>query len=490
MTRLTSLLLLLGLALLPDVLRAEGGSNWPQFRGPDGSGLAVPEGARLPLHFGPGKNVLWQTPLPPGLSSPCIWGGRIFLTGYDPKTKELLTLCLDRRDGKVLWRRAAPARKIERVQATSSPATGTPASDGERVYVYFGSFGLLCYDFAGKELWRLPLPTPATRFGSGTSPVVAGEVVLLKCQGYPSSLLAVNGRTGAVVWKRERLPYDVGYSLPLVRRGKGSAEVVVHGERGVKAFDLAGGKDRWSLSGLFGAAIPTPIEADGLLFIVSQYPGGDQDDRLKVPPFDELLKKYDKDKDGQISREEAKGIILYSRDGETRGGDLKLSDFFSALDLNRDGKISRFEWSLARLMAGRIDNTLLAVRPDPAGKKPTVVWRDKKALPEVSSPLHYRGRLYLVKHLGIVSCLEAKTGKLLYRKRLGATGLYYASPVAGDGKVYFASTRGVVVVLDGSDATGKVLARNDLGESLAATPAPVDGVLYVRTDKHLFAFKE
>jgi outer membrane protein assembly factor BamB len=357
------------------------------------------------------------------------------------------------------------------------------------VYVYFGSFGLLCYDFAGKELWQVPLPIPATRWGSASSPVVAGELVLLKCQGLHSALLAVNARTGAVVWKRERLPYDVGPSAPLLRRGKGSAEVVVHGERGVKAFDLASGKDRWSLGGLFGAAIPTPIESEGLLFIVSQFPGGDRDDRLKLPDFNELLKKYDKDKDGYLSRDEVKGIILYSRDGVTKEGDIKLIDFFSALDVNRDGKISRFEWSMARFFAGRIDNSLLAVRPDPAGKKPTIVWRDKDSLPEVSSPLCYRSRLYLVKHLGIVSCLEAKTGKLLYRKRLGATGLYYASPVGGDGKVYFASTRGVVVVLD-AGGKFKVLARNDLGEPLGATPAPVDGVLYVRTDSKLYAFKE
>src|SRR5581483_6631653 len=121
---------------------------WPQFRGPDGTG-AAPDGPTLPIRFGPTENVIWKTPLPVGHSSPCIWGDRIFLTGFDPEAKKLETLALDRRTGEILWRRAAPAKTIERVHEISNPATSTPAADGERVYVYFGSFGLLCYDFAG-----------------------------------------------------------------------------------------------------------------------------------------------------------------------------------------------------------------------------------------------------------------------------------------------------------------------------------------------------
>ena len=147
--------------------------------------------------------------------------------------------------------------------------------------------------------------------------------------------------------------------------------------------------------------------------------------------------------------------------------------------------------SLARLATGFLSNTLLAVRPGVKGAMSSkdIAWTEKNSLPEVSTPLCYQGRLYLVKHLGILSCLDAKTGKLHFRQRLGAGGMYYASPVAGDGKVYVPSLRGVVVVLKASDKL-EVLARNDLGEAIGATPAALDGVLYVRTDRHLYAFKE
>jgi outer membrane protein assembly factor BamB len=124
-------------------------ARWPQFRGPDGLGVA-PEGMRLPAEFGPSRHVVWQVELPPGHSSPCIWGGRIFLTGFDRASQRLETLCLDRGTGRVLWRRPAPAHKIEHVHRVSSPAASTPACDGRRVYVYFGSCGLLGDDRDGK----------------------------------------------------------------------------------------------------------------------------------------------------------------------------------------------------------------------------------------------------------------------------------------------------------------------------------------------------
>jgi outer membrane protein assembly factor BamB len=484
-------LVILGLALAPAVGRSADKESacWPQFRGPDAGGLAA-DGVKLPLRFGPTRNVLWKTALPDGMSSPCVWGDRIFLTGFDRKARRLETLCVDRSTGAVLWRRTAPESKIEHVHKLSSPATGTPATDGQRVVVYFGSYGLLCYDRTGKELWKKELPTPMTRFGSGTSPVLAGGLVLFKCQGFRPSLLALDPATGAVVWKHDPMPFDPGYSVPLVRRTGDTGEVIIHGANGIRAYDLKGGKERWAFNGLFCAAIPSPVEAEGLLFFVSQFPGGDRDDRLSTPPYDELLKKYDKDKDGKLSRDEARNILLYSRDGVTAEADIRLGSLFDVLDRNKDGKIDRGEWGMVTMFASMMDNALLAVRPDGRGDvtRSHVAWKEKNALPEVSSPLCYRGRLYLVKHGGIVTCLQARTGKLLYRERLGATGLYYASPVAGDSKVYFASSRGVVVVLQAGD-TFKVLARNDLEEPVYATPALVDGTIYLRAGQHLYAFR-
>jgi outer membrane protein assembly factor BamB len=452
----------------------------------------APDGVKFPARFGPSTNVLWKTPLPSGYSSPCLWGERIFLTGFDQGQRRLETLCVDRGTGRILWRQPAPATQIEQVHKVSSPATATPATDGQRVYVYFGSCGLVCYDFDGKPLWTRPLPVPVTAFGTGTSPVVAGDRVLLKCQGSGSALLCLDGRTGEIIWKRDRLPFDPAYSLPCVRRQGNTTEVVIHGDLGVRAYDLKDSSERWSLDGLFGSAIPTPIAADGLLFIVSQWSGGDQDDRLKMWSFDELLEKYDRNKDGLLSPDEIPpDLLLYRRDPKSKEGDISLLSMFNAFDTNRDGLLDRNEWQAASQFATHLDNGLLAVRTEGQGGavRARVVWREKKSLPEVPTPLAYHGRLYLVKNGGFLTCLETATGKLLYRERLGEGGIYYASPVAGDGKVYVAAESGVVIVCKEGD-TLEVLERNDLGEPIKATPALADGKLYVRTAGTLYAFGE
>lgn len=132
---------------------------------------------------------------------------------------------------------------------------------------------------------------------------------------------------------------------------------------------------------------------------------------------------------------------------------------------------------------------VMSVRLDGEGDvtKTHIGWRETKGVPEVPSPLCYDNRLYLVKNGGILSCRDAETGRLVYQQRLGAGGGYYASPIAGDGKVYTASDRGVITVIKAGDRF-QVLARNDLDEPIMATPAIADGKLYVRTEQHLYAF--
>jgi outer membrane protein assembly factor BamB len=134
---------------------------------------------------------------------------------------------------------------------------------------------------------------------------------------------------------------------------------------------------------------------------------------------------------------------------------------------------------------------LIAIKPGGAGDLAAkqIVWKEKRALPEVPSPLFYQGRLYVVANGGIVSCYRAETGRLIYRQRLGAGGFFYASPVAADGKIYAASYNGVLAVFKAGDRF-EVLARNDLREAIVATPALVDGKIYVRSENHLHAFAD
>src|SRR6266478_3727539 len=164
---------------------------WPAFRGPNSSGVATD--ATPPIKISPTNSVLWKIQVPWSPSSPCVWGDQLFLTTF--ADNELQTRCYHCKDGKLAWSQGLKANKLETFHSTeSSPAAPTPATDGQRLVSYFGSFGLVCYDLAGKELWRHPLPMALSLGGYGTasSPVIAGKLVVVSCdRDKESSLLAL-----------------------------------------------------------------------------------------------------------------------------------------------------------------------------------------------------------------------------------------------------------------------------------------------------------
>ncbi len=270
----------------------------------------------------------------------------------------------------------------------------------------------------------------------------------------------------------------------------GTTEVVLVQPRGVVAYDLKDGGERWWVSGLFGGGIPSPALGDGLVFAVAHFPGGDPEDRMKFPALRGPLKKYDTNKDGLLGQKELPNDLVFYNRGSTNPDDnIVMDDMFPFIDKNRDGRLSREEWSQAQDAFAKRESAMLAIRPGGEGEIPrnTSFGKNSGALPEVPSPLFYRGRLYVVTNGGIASCYEAQTGKMLYRQRLGASGFFYASLVAGNGNLYAASYNGVLVVFKAGDQC-HVLARNNLGEQIVATPALVDGRVYVRTQGHLYAF--
>jgi outer membrane protein assembly factor BamB len=372
----------------------------------------------------------------------------------------------------------------------NSPAASTPTTDGQRIYAYFGSFGLVCYDLDGTECWRLPCPAPATSFGSAASPIVVGEFVIVLLQGRNAHVLAVERKTGKPAWTNDRLVYRPSYSTPVVWKRDDAEELIVHGIGGVSACNPRDGQVRWWISGLPIEAIPSPIISEGRLFVAGSIPGGDPDHRIPLPTFDELLKQLDGNKDGFLAHEEVpRDWVLYRREGSDGVGDITLRSVFGMIDANKDKRVGRLEWGLAKALVATANDTLASIGPGAMhdATRTHIAWRESRGLPEVPSPLCYRGRIYLVKNGGVVSCLDALTGKLHFRSRLGAGGTYYASPVAGDGKVYFASESGVITVIEAADSL-KVLTRNDFGEAIYATPALVQGAIYVRTAKQVYAF--
>jgi outer membrane protein assembly factor BamB len=368
-----------------------------------------------------------------GLSSPIIWEGRIFLTEFDRANKQLATLCIDRRTGKILWRRTVEPGQVEKVHEISSPAAATPATDGERVYVYFGSYGLVCYDLDGKQKWERRLPLPGNPYGAASSPIVAGELLVLNHQGKDAYLLGVNRRDGQTIWRTDRSMFQYGWSTPVHWSHDGVDEIVVLGgdfgpDQRLMAYNLADGAERWWVGGLPPCGKSTPVLDGGLLFLA------------------------------------APDIILETA-AERRNPE-RAAQFYAK--------------NAARVMA---------VRPGGKGEvgPANIAWSERKGVPGVPSPLYYNGRLYTFQNGGMVFCRVAKTGALVYSGRLGAPGYYYSSPVAADGKIYIASEKGVVVVLDAGEKL-EILAKNKLDGAILATPALVDSNIYVRTENHLYAF--
>lgn len=482
--------MILALALLlmsPGMI--PGQSNWNQFRGPGGSGIA-PGDETLPVLFDAGKNILWKCEISKGNSSPIVWENYIFLTGSTEKN--LHTICINRKSGKILWQRSVTAEKIERVHPINTPASPTPVTDGKRVFVYFGSYGLLCYDFSGKKIWerRLPAP-PVNMYGTAASPIMAGGRLIFFCDTPRESWLeAIEPASGKTIWKIDRKGFKGSWSTPLYWNNKGVDEVVIYGIWWMKAYDLDSGTERWSLPGLTDEPCITPVSGDGLIFLTS-YNMKNNPEVIGLPYFSDLLEQYDKDGDGQLNRQEIKEnrsvLSRYDADGE---GDHPLRGFFRFLDVDRSGKIDEKEWAkmISFLDSFEQENALLAVRPGSYGGQQTeVVWRHSYGVPECPSPLYYQGLVYMVKNGGIISCLDAKKGVLKYQQKLGAGGPYYSSPVVGDGKIYVPSTRGVVTVFETGENL-KILARNNLKERIMTTPAIAAGTIYIRSEKHLFAF--
>jgi outer membrane protein assembly factor BamB len=447
--------------------------NWPQFRGPNSCGVA--EKDRPPVEFSPTTNLLWKVELPPGLSSPCVWDDRIFITGVEGE--KLVTVALNRRDGQVLWRQAVTADKPREIHKKNHPAAATPATDGQSLCVYHATFGLIGYNLEGRELWRKPMPGLLARNGSGTSPAILGGRLVLNCdvEEGKSFLAAFDPATGKEHWRTPRSEFISGYTTPIRWEHDNQDEVVVVGSLRVVSYDLRAGQQHWSVSGTEAVSVaPTPVLGEGQLYVMSRSMSG-----AKLPPFALLVAGVDKDGDGKISKDEIPKQFIEQ-------------GMFSGIDHNQDGFLTAKEWEEASALLDRADYGILAVRPPNKSEGDLtashVVWRTKKGVASVSSPLFYRGRLYIAQDGGRITCLKAREGeKLFEQERLGADGQYWASPIAANGHVYFCSSKGTITVTEAGD-TLQVKARNTLNESIYATPAIVDDKLYVRSQGHLWAF--
>jgi outer membrane protein assembly factor BamB len=432
----------------------------------------------LPQDFGADINRVWRVPMTSGISSPCVHGKHVFLTTFDKKSSELATVALDSETGDTLWKQVAPSTRIEAVHPIGNRASCTPACDGERVYSFFGSFGFLCYSLDGRLIWSRKLGPFQDEFGASSSPILLDDLVIVnEDHDVDCELTAFDKLTGEIRWTTPRDGFTRSYSSPILVETAVERSLVVAGSLKLVAYDIATGKPKWWVNGLSRIVDPTPVYADGRIYVATWTPGGDSSSRIAMESYAEALKASDANGDGLIAKSELKEGPVLQR--------------FFRIDLDQDKKLSESEWNQHSQVFELAQNTAMAIRPGGTGDvtKTNIEWTYRKGLPTVPSAIVYDNVMYMVKDSGIITSLDAKTGDLLKQGRARGPGNYYASLVAGDGKVYLASERGVITVLT-AGREWSIAASHDFGERIMATPAIQDGHIYLRTDDAVYCFVE
>ena len=283
-------------------------NNWPHWRGPHATGAAV--NANPPTTWSETENIRWKVRIPGmGHATPIVWEDRIFIQtaikGEMPKTQTQNTeaenppedsrrrrrgrrrnevfpsykfdlIALNRSDGSVLWQktlRETPPH--EGIHETASFASNSPITDGEHIYAYFGSRGLYCLDMAGNLKWEKDIGKMQKRntFGEGSCPIIHGNtIVILQDHEGPSFITALDKRTGDELWKMDR-DERTTWTSPIVVEHGGKAQVIVTATNRSRSYDLETGEVLWECGGMTGNVIPTPVAADGLVYLISGFRG-------------------------------------------------------------------------------------------------------------------------------------------------------------------------------------------------------------------------
>ena len=409
------------LFFMPCLLLSE---NWPNWRGPSGDGISLEKG--IPVKWSPTENIAWRVAIPgKGHSSPVVWGNKVFLTTCLPEKEQRLLLCLDQRTGKKLWQKVVLNSPLETIHPLNSRASGTPATDGQHVFVTFmkaddrkipapnvgtqrlitpGKIIVAAYDLDGEQKWKINVGDFISAHGFNTCPVLFEDLVIINGDHDGDAyLVALERKTGRERWRIERENKTRSYATPIIREIGGRTQMILSGSLCVTSYDPHNGKRHWIVDGPTEQFVASMVYNGEYVFVTAGYP----------------------------------------------------------------------------------ERHILAIRPDGSGNVTGthVAWRTNRGAAYVPSPIFAGPYLLVVADSGIASCFNAKTGKRHWMERL--PGGHSPSTVSADGLVYFTSDRGVTTIV----RPGKmfnVIARNELGEQISASPAISQGQIFLRTHQHLY----
>ncbi|PYT31009.1 MAG: hypothetical protein DMG57_06395 [Acidobacteria bacterium] len=379
-------------------------ADWPRFRGSNGTGVA--ETAGLQVEFWSSEKHAVEDRAPTGILLAGI-GRQPNLRDGIRRRKKLFTMCLNLKTGKMEWQRAAQRARRTKSQGTNTPVSPSPVTDGRNVYVFFEDFGLVSYAPDGSERWRQPLGPFNNPYGMAASPILSDGKVIQRCdQDTNSFLIALDAKDGHVLWKTERPEATHGFSTPAIYgSSKAPAQVIVSGSYQVAAYAVDTGEKLWWVHGMAWQAKSVPVVDGDIVYVHSWMASTAELGLQNVPSFAEVLKQYDANHDGKIARDEVP--------------DAEMKKLWFLFDLDQDGYMNEREWNIHR-SRGTAGNGLFAIR---AGGKcdvtdTHVVWRFEKSLPNIPSPILYKGVMYVLREGGILTALDPKSDPILKQGRL------------------------------------------------------------------------
>lgn len=428
-SRRALLLVLPCLLLSLSIVSRAGAENWPSWRGPRGDGSSSESNLPRTWDGERGTHVRWKAELPGrGHASPVVWEDSVFVVSCREETRERILVCLDRDSGATRWERPVFSGPLETLHALNSHASGTPATDGRRIYVAFqvvdgrtipapnvgtprpvtpGEMMVAAFDMQGQPVWTARPGPFISAHGFATCPVLYEDLVIVNGDHDGESFLAALHRdTGQVVWKVEREHKTRSYCTPLVRRIDGRDQLVLSGNRCIASYAPRTGERLWYVDGPTEQFVASMVYDGRLFFMTCGYP-----------------------------------------DYHVLG-----------IDPRGTGDVTRSH----------------------------VAWRSTAAHCYVPSPVVIGNYLMIADDRGTGHCFETARGEHLWKGRL--SGGFNHSPVHADGLVYFAADDGVTKVVR-PGATPEIVAENRLGEALQASPALSQGCIFLRGERHLFCIQ-
>lgn len=441
--------------------------DWSQFRGPRGSGI----GAQLDLADElTQEQVLWQTDIGSGTSSPVFSGDRLFVTSWAGNQRTLY--CLNATNGQIVWTRSVEQLRTEAFTPPNSPATCTPVCNDKYVAVFFPDAGLCVFTLEGSEVWKKDIGPFFSMHGISASPILEDKYLVVTVdQLQDPYIVAYDVTDGKELWRVERLiGITGGYSTPGLIEMDGRKLVISAAPGEMSAYDLHSGEKRMSVLGLTNAPVSLPVIEQQRIFY-TEPPG-------KPLPMS-ALGNADKNGDQIIELAEVKESI----------GTYRLIERIDNGFGNGDGKVDEAEWTKGFgtfVSKGGLSCVELSTKDGQVYSQ--VIWKYTKTTPYIPSVLVKDDLVYIINDGGVMICIDAKDGATLSRQRLsGATGQYYASPVMAGERMVIANLDGKLSLL----TTGKdfrLLSTLDLAEPIVASPAIYAGRLFVRTSDRIYCF--